>query len=84
MRFCASKRIHLISDEIYALSIYDRDDCPSEKFTSVRSIDYTGIIDPGLVHILYGMSKDFASGGMRLGCLISQNKEFTKATRAVW
>lgn len=83
MRFCASKRIHLISDEIYALSIYDRDDCPSEKFTSVRSIDYTGIIDPGLVHILYGMSKDFASGGMRLGCLISQNKEFTKATRAV-
>ncbi|KAI0880483.1 acc synthase [Annulohypoxylon maeteangense] len=83
MRLCASKGIHLISDEIYALSVYNRDDRPSEEFTSVRAIDYTGIIDPNLVHVLYGMSKDFGSGGMRLGCVISQNDEFTKATRAL-
>ncbi|KAI1371326.1 acc synthase [Hypoxylon crocopeplum] len=83
MRFCASKGIHLISDEIYALSVYNRDDRPSEKFTSVRAIDPDGIIDPGQVHVLYGMSKDFGAGGMRLGCVISQNREFTNATRAV-
>ncbi|KAI2471081.1 acc synthase [Annulohypoxylon bovei var. microspora] len=83
MHLCASKGIHLISDEIYALSVYARDDRHSEKFTSVRAIDYTGIIDPSQVHVLYGMSKDFGSSGMRLGCVISQNKEFTNATRAV-
>ncbi|KAI6082189.1 acc synthase [Hypoxylon rubiginosum] len=82
MRFCAAKKIHLISDEIYALSVYKRRDGLSEEFTSVRAIDPTGIIDPSLVHVLYGMSKDFSGAGMRLGCVVSQNADFTKATRA--
>lgn len=51
------KGIHLVSDEIYALSVYERDDRPSEAFTSVRSIDCTGIISSDQVHVLYGMSK---------------------------
>ncbi|KAI1468319.1 PLP-dependent transferase [Daldinia caldariorum] len=83
MRLCASKGIHLISDEIYALSTFRREDGPSEEFTSVLSIDTTGIIDPAQVHVLYGMSKDFGAAGMRLGCLISRNAEFTKAARAI-
>ncbi|KAH9894579.1 acc synthase [Xylariomycetidae sp. FL2044] len=82
LRFCASKNIHLISDEIYALSMYDPVDGEPESFTSVRSIDFTGIIDPSLVHVLYGMSKDFGAAGLRLGCLVSQNEQFTRATRA--
>ncbi|KAI1771506.1 acc synthase [Hypoxylon cercidicola] len=82
MRFCAAKGIHLISDEIYALSVYKRRDGPSEEFTSVRAIDPTGIIDPSQVHVLYGMSKDFSGAGMRLGCVVSQNADFTKAARA--
>ncbi|PQE09144.1 classes I and II family protein [Rutstroemia sp. NJR-2017a WRK4] len=57
LRFCAAKKIHLISDEIYALSVYDRNDRPSEKFTSVLSIDISDVIDPRYVHVLYGMSK---------------------------
>lgn len=57
MRLCAAKGIHLISDEIYALSVFKWDDRPSEEFTSVRAIDPTGIIDPSQVHVLYGMSK---------------------------
>ncbi|KAJ5523236.1 acc synthase [Penicillium frequentans] len=83
LRLCASKGIHLISDEIYALSVYKRYDRPSEAFMSVRSIDFTGIINPDQVHVLYGMSKDFGAGGLRLGCLISQNDELNKATRAL-
>ncbi|KAI1654474.1 PLP-dependent transferase [Daldinia decipiens] len=83
MHLCASKGIHLISDEIYALSVFRRNDGPSEEFTSVLSIDPSGIIDPAQVHVLYGMSKDFGAAGMRLGCLISRNKEFTKAARAI-
>ncbi|WPH01278.1 pyridoxal phosphate-dependent transferase [Acrodontium crateriforme] len=83
LRFCAAKKIHLISDEIYALSVYNRSDLDNEKFTSVLSIVTTGLIDPSLVHVLYGMSKDFGAGGMRLGCLISRNKELTDGVRAV-
>ncbi|OGM48609.1 hypothetical protein ABOM_002012 [Aspergillus bombycis] len=75
LRLCASKGIHLISDEIYALSVYERHDRESETFTSVRAIDPTGIIDSSQVHVLYGMSKDFGAGGMRLGCVISQNED---------
>ncbi|PKS13387.1 hypothetical protein jhhlp_000158 [Lomentospora prolificans] len=84
LRFCASKSIHLISDEIYALSTYNQDSEASERFTSVRSIDPTGIIDPSQVHVLYGMSKveDYGAAGLRLGCVISQNEDFTKAVRA--
>ncbi|KAI0377193.1 acc synthase [Hypomontagnella monticulosa] len=82
MRLCAAKGIHLISDEIYALSAYNQDK-PSVKFTSVLSIDPTGIIDPAQVHVLYGMSKDFGAAGMRLGCVITQNVDFSKAVRAI-
>jgi aspartate/methionine/tyrosine aminotransferase len=57
LHLCAAKGIHLISDEIYALTTYPRDDQPSEKFTSIRAIDYSDIIDPTQVHVLYGMSK---------------------------
>jgi 1-aminocyclopropane-1-carboxylate synthase len=57
LRLCAAKGIHLISDEIYALSVYNRGDRESEKFISVRAIDFTGIVKPEQVHVLYGMSK---------------------------
>ncbi|KAH8897571.1 PLP-dependent transferase [Thozetella sp. PMI_491] len=83
LRLCSAKGIHLISDEIYALSVYSREDRDSEKFVSVRAIDFTGIINPEQVHVLYGMSKDFGAAGMRLGCLASQNLEFIKAARSI-
>ncbi|KAI1352090.1 PLP-dependent transferase [Xylaria sp. FL0043] len=83
LQLCARKGIHLISDEIYALSVYNRTDRKPEAFTSVLSIDFSGIIDPKQVHVLYGMSKDFSIPGMRLGCVISQNQEFNNAVRAI-
>jgi 1-aminocyclopropane-1-carboxylate synthase len=58
MRLCQRYQIHLISDEIYALSVWDNPDFPTAvKFTSVSSIDLSDIIDPELVHVLWGMSK---------------------------
>ncbi|RSL58227.1 hypothetical protein CEP54_007885 [Fusarium duplospermum] len=83
VRFCASKGIHLISDEIYALSVYGQEGDELESFTSLRTIDTSGIIDPSQVHILHGMSKDYAAAGLRLGCVITQNQEFSKAVRAI-
>jgi len=73
----------LISDEIYGLSVFDVEGAKRTPFTSVLSIDPTGILRTDLIHVLYGMSKDFGAAGLRLGCLVSQNKEMTKATRAI-
>ncbi|OJJ05987.1 hypothetical protein ASPVEDRAFT_45413 [Aspergillus versicolor CBS 583.65] len=76
MKLCQKYHMHLISDEIYALSVFenkvDHDGPPPVEFESALSIDLTGIIDAELVHVLWGMSKDFGANGVRLGVLISQ------------
>ncbi|KAF2999666.1 hypothetical protein E8E13_001012 [Curvularia kusanoi] len=81
VRFCCKHDIHLISDEIYACSVYHTDET-HQGFTSVLSIDFAGL-NKGLIHVLYGFSKDFAAAGLRLGCLISRNNELTKAVRSL-
>jgi 1-aminocyclopropane-1-carboxylate synthase len=76
MRLCQKYQIHLISDEIYALSVWDNtidQQAPQVGFESALSIDPKGIIDPRLVHVLWGMSKDFGANGIRLGVVISQH-----------
>ncbi|KAL7941309.1 pyridoxal phosphate-dependent transferase [Trichoderma barbatum] len=75
LKLCEKYKIHLISDEIYALSVWDNTvdtSVPLEPFTSCLSIDYTGIVDPTRVHVIWGMSKDFGANGIRVGALISQ------------
>ncbi|KAL8767975.1 MAG: hypothetical protein Q9209_005646 [Squamulea sp. 1 TL-2023] len=74
MRFCQRHNIHLISDEVYAMSIYKNPSNASAiPFTSALAIDTINLIDPNLVHIVYGMSKDFSSNGLRCGVLLSQS-----------
>ncbi|KAI9688278.1 MAG: hypothetical protein M1820_010306 [Bogoriella megaspora] len=82
LQFCAKYSIHLISDEIYALSIFDPD-ARKTPFTSILSIDLQEIISPDLVHVLYGTSKDFAAPGLRIGCLISRNTQIIRATESL-
>ncbi|CAG5149538.1 uncharacterized protein ALTATR162_LOCUS2390 [Alternaria atra] len=82
LRFCNKHNIHLISDEIYAQSVYGMSSAYTE-FTSVLSIDMTGVINENLVHVMYGMSKDFAAAGLRLGCLITRNEELGQAVRSL-
>jgi aspartate/methionine/tyrosine aminotransferase len=58
MRLCQKLGIHLISDELYGLSVWgnpESDDPTS--FTSVLSIDTNNLVDPQLVHAVWGMSK---------------------------
>lgn len=58
MKLCQKYQIHLVSDEIYALSVWDNPEArDAPPFTSVLSIDTTGIVDPSLVHAMWGMSK---------------------------
>lgn len=58
MRLCQKYQIHLISDEIYALTTFPTKDIPNPTpFTSLLSIEKDGIIDPSLCHVVHGMSK---------------------------
>ncbi|RMZ81566.1 hypothetical protein DV737_g2466, partial [Chaetothyriales sp. CBS 132003] len=84
MEFCQAKQIHLISDEIYGLSTYARADRPAEPFVSVYAVDIAAHIDPNLVHVMYGLSKDYGAAGLRLGCLITHNADFASAARGLW
>ncbi|KAM0272615.1 hypothetical protein ACHAQH_008606 [Verticillium albo-atrum] len=83
MRFCQKYSLHLLSDEIYALSVWDNPDAAdAPEFASALSIDTNDLIDPDLVHVLWGMSKDFGSNGIRLGCIVSRNEAFQQAIEA--
>ncbi|KAJ5439589.1 uncharacterized protein N7458_010587 [Penicillium daleae] len=83
LQFCQKYQIHLISDEVYALSVYE-EESSTDGFVSVLSIEPADIgVNPALIHVLYGMSKDFAAAGLRLGCLISQNQRFLQAALSI-
>ncbi|KAH6987889.1 pyridoxal phosphate-dependent transferase [Ilyonectria sp. MPI-CAGE-AT-0026] len=76
MKLCQKYQMHFISDEIYGLSVWPNTvdaQPPSVPFESALAIDPTGIVDPSLVHVLWGMSKDFGANGIRVGTLISQS-----------
>ena len=57
MRFCQTNGLHLISDEVYTLSVHETGEAGSRPFCSVLSIDTEGLIAAGRLHVLYGMSK---------------------------
>lgn len=57
MAFCQEKQIHFISDEVYAMSVFDTGNSDAAPFTSVLSFNTTGLVNPNLLHCLYGLSK---------------------------
>lgn len=85
MEFCQARNLHLLADEIYALSVYDVPSSitPVVPFISVLSLDTTPYIDTNYLHVLYGMSKDMASGGLRLGCIHTRNTQLFRAMGAM-
>jgi aspartate/methionine/tyrosine aminotransferase len=80
LKLCSKYNIHLISDEVYAKAIFPSQDIPNPfPFVSVLSLDLEKFIDPSLVHVLYGMSKDWCANGIRAGAIISpHNPELMK------
>ena len=83
MRLCDKYGIHLLSDEIYALSVYDVPDPAAVKFESVMSFDSEEYIKPEYLHLIYGFSKDLAASGLRLGVLHTHNKSLLHAMGAI-
>ena len=80
LRLCSKHGIHMISDEVYAMSVFPNQDNPNPiPFRSVLSLEYKKLIDPSLLHVLYGMSKDFCSNGLRIGAFISADNIYLHA-----
>ncbi|MEM1031300.1 MAG: aminotransferase class I/II-fold pyridoxal phosphate-dependent enzyme [Myxococcota bacterium] len=65
------RRIHVVFDEIYALSHFG-----SGAFASVASV--TEALGP-FAHIVWAFSKDFGASGLRCGVLMSENDEVLEA-----
>ncbi|KAH7161832.1 pyridoxal phosphate-dependent transferase [Dactylonectria macrodidyma] len=81
VRFCASRHMHLVADEIYALSHFG-----DEPFCSVLSVvddQDTNVDGKQMIHGIYGLSKDFDMGGVRMGFLITRNTAFAEAIKRV-
>lgn len=58
MQLCQKHNLHLLCDEIYALSVWKNPEAPdAPEFTSALSIDTEGLIDRNRVHAMWGMSK---------------------------
>ncbi|KAL5375032.1 hypothetical protein DPSP01_011522 [Paraphaeosphaeria sporulosa] len=81
MRFCQKHNIHLISDEIYSFSGFDSTEPGTTCFTSVLSLEPQ--IDEGLLHVIYGMAKDYAVPGLRLGALITRSGPLLRAVKSL-
>ncbi len=70
-----SAKVHVVFDEIYALSVFGEN-----AFTSCAALR------PRLgenVHIVWAFSKDFGASGLRCGVLLSENQELMAAVDAL-
>ncbi|KAL4756578.1 aminotransferase gliI [Aspergillus foveolatus] len=72
-RFCQDNNMHLISDEVYALSSFASAKGGGEGFVSVLALDLSSLgVESARIHMVWSTSKDFGSSGFRMGCLVSQ------------
>jgi len=80
IRFVNKYKLHLISDEIYALSQFkDTIDGKKANFISVTSLD---LPDPSRVHVIWGLSKDFCMNGFRIGAIMSRSLPIISALKS--
>lgn len=71
--FAKRYELHVIVDEVYMLTIFD----DSAMFQSVLNLE--SLPDPKRTHVMWGMGKDFAMAGIRIGTLYSENTELVEA-----
>lgn len=68
-KFCGRHDLHLVSDEVYALSTFVSDNAPdtSSAFVSALSLDLASAkCKESRVHVVWSMSKDLACSGLRI------------------
>ncbi|XP_020884717.1 probable aminotransferase ACS12 isoform X2 [Arabidopsis lyrata subsp. lyrata] len=76
LRFAQEKNIHVISDEIFAGSVYG-----DKEFVSMAEIAGSGEFDKSRVHIIYGLSKDLSIPGFRAGVIYSFHEDVVNAAK---
>lgn len=69
--WCNERKVHLVSDEIYAGSIYRPGLANFES--ALKLADNQGL--GPYIHWVYALSKDFALSGLRVGAAYSENME---------
>lgn len=71
VRWAAHNEIHLVVDELYALSVFG-----DVTFTSVAALrDRLG----DRIHLVWAFSKDFGASGLRCGVLVTENAAVMRA-----
>eukprot|EP00577_Skeletonema_sp_RCC1716_P008692 CAMPEP_0113388966 /NCGR_PEP_ID=MMETSP0013_2-20120614/9369_1 /TAXON_ID=2843 ORGANISM="Skeletonema costatum, Strain 1716" /NCGR_SAMPLE_ID=MMETSP0013_2 /ASSEMBLY_ACC=CAM_ASM_000158 /LENGTH=691 /DNA_ID=CAMNT_0000271999 /DNA_START=158 /DNA_END=2233 /DNA_ORIENTATION=- /assembly_acc=CAM_ASM_000158 len=86
IEWCRENEVHLISDEIYAGSVYRQKRGDGEDtFVSAMSLassdngggdEKEGGLGLGpYIHLVYALSKDFALSGLRVGVAYTENEE---------
>ncbi|PWA01673.1 hypothetical protein BB558_002214 [Smittium angustum] len=88
--FANERKLFVLMDEIYGLSVY-RNNESSENgdevypFKSILSWEnLSDFIDPSLIIVSHGMSKDFCLNGFRVGWIISPwNKRLMNALKSI-
>ncbi|XP_070829053.1 1-aminocyclopropane-1-carboxylate synthase-like protein 1 [Chaetodon trifascialis] len=73
LEFAKRNELHAIVDEVYMLTVLDE----SVTFHSVLSVD--SLPDPQRTHVMWGVSKDFAMAGIRIGTLYTENRDLVEA-----
>jgi aspartate/methionine/tyrosine aminotransferase len=75
LRWAAGHDLHVVFDEIYALSVFGE-----APFTSVAAVT------PDLgdhIHIVWAFSKDFGASGLRCGLVVSENEPLLAAVNGL-
>uniref|UniRef100_H3D3P3 1-aminocyclopropane-1-carboxylate synthase homolog (Arabidopsis)(non-functional) n=1 Tax=Tetraodon nigroviridis TaxID=99883 RepID=H3D3P3_TETNG len=73
LEFAKRNELHAIVDEVYMLSVFD----DSVTFSSVLSLE--SVPDPQRTHVMWGLGKDFAMAGIRVGTLYTENRDLVEA-----
>ncbi|CAI6100703.1 unnamed protein product [Clonostachys chloroleuca] len=87
VKFCNKKGLHFISDEIYALATFGSAINGQPRFHSALSIQSEpedGLsFDPSKIHVVWSPSKLFGLGGLRIGCIVSQDNPPLRAATSL-
>lgn len=75
MEVCHRNGLHFISDEAYALSVYEQ----QTPFQSVLNL--SPLPDPQKTHVIWSFSKDMNLAGMRIGALITHNDSLLRVVK---
>ncbi|KAJ3161498.1 hypothetical protein HDU86_007280 [Geranomyces michiganensis] len=73
LEWAKRRDLHVLSDEIYALSTWG----PDNPFVSVLAMP--NLPDPQRTHVVWSFSKDFGINGIRVGVFFSRDTDLLKA-----